>query len=134
MRSEVLGLGVICKHVPRSPSLASLTGDPWDPCVCFPLKWKCAHDSRLEARNSQLQEEAQVESRRAEFIWFLRPLPSSTLCLKFCFSSGVLFPRSHSFWCLGISSHFQKKINEATEQAYPTLKNTQEVRVGVNMS
>ena len=102
--------------------------------VCFPLKWKCAHDSRLEARNSQLQEEAQVESRRAEFIWSLCPLPSSTLCLKFCFSSGVLFPRSHSFWCLGISSHFQKKINEATEQAYPTLKNTQEVRVGVNLS
>ena len=29
----MLGLGVICKHVPRSPSLASLTGDPWDPCV-----------------------------------------------------------------------------------------------------
>lgn len=102
--------------------------------VCFPLKWKCAHGSRLEARNSQLQEEAQVESRRAEFIWSLLPLPSSTLCLKFCFSSGVLFPRSHSFWCLGISSHFQKKINEATEQAYPTLKNTQEMGMGVNMS
>lgn len=100
--------------------------------VCFPLKWKCAHGSRLEARNSQLQEEAQVESRRAEFIWSL--LPSSTLYLKFCFSSGVLFPSSHSFWCLGILSHFQKKINEATEQAYPTLKNTQGVGMGVKMS
>ena len=37
MRSEVLELGVICKHVPRSPSLPSLTGDPCDPCV-FPFE------------------------------------------------------------------------------------------------
>lgn len=43
--------------------------------VCFPLKWKCAHDSRLEARNSRRRLRLKVGEQNSSglYVHFLPP-------------------------------------------------------------
>lgn len=131
MRPELLVLKVISECLQRClASLFSQCRSSFTEVLCgelVSLIWKCAHWFLLEDPGGsgalQLRRQFWVESGGAEFIGSLFPLPSSMLLSEVCFSSGVLFPISDSFQCLGKSlSTSQSKINEAPIEAALLLK------------
>lgn len=138
MRSELLKLTVISKYAPRSPaslssqlrsSLAEDGGSQraslWygnvhtDPC------WRTCQPREPTALGGSLRLKGGEQNSSGLWVHFLPP----HFCLKFCFSSGVLFPISHSSQCLGKSlSIFKSKISEAAVQAWPPPKNVYGVK------
>lgn len=127
-------LKVISKCVPRSlTSLSSqfrssLTEDLCSLCVSLwygnehiDPGWRTCRPREPTALGGSLRLKVGEQNSSGLCFHFLPP----HFCLKFCFSSGVLFRISHSFQCLGKSpSIFKSKINEATVQACPAPKNT----------
>lgn len=100
----------------------------------FPLIWKCTHWSwrwrtcqprEPTALGGSLRLKVGEQNSSGLCFHFLPP----HFCLKFCFSSGVLFPVSHSCQCLGKSLSISKsKINEAAVQACHAAKIYEEVK------
>lgn len=133
MRSELLKLKVISKCVPRSPTslsshFGSLTEDLGSQCVVLwygnahiDPGWGTCQPRDPTALGDSLWLKVGKQNSSGLCFYFLPP----PFCLKFCFPSGVLFPISNSFQCLGKSlSIFKGKINEAVVQACPAPENT----------